>query len=46
MKMSIRIDLSELCGGELEPGHTTLEIWRSEQLIVIRDVPADVYQQC
>jgi YgiT-type zinc finger domain-containing protein len=45
-KMSNRIDLCDLCGSELEPGTTTLEVWRGEQLIVIRDVPADVCQQC
>jgi YgiT-type zinc finger domain-containing protein len=46
MKIVNRIDLCELCVGELESSSTTLEIWRSEQLIVIRDVPADVCQQC
>ena len=39
-------DHCDLCGGELESGKTTLEIWRRGQLIVIRDVPADVCQQC
>ncbi|HIC94142.1 MAG TPA: type II toxin-antitoxin system MqsA family antitoxin [Anaerolineae bacterium] len=39
-------DRCDLCGGELRPGKTTLEIWRGEELIVIRDVPADVCQQC
>jgi len=28
------------------PGKTTLEIWRGEELIVIKDVPADVCRQC
>ena len=36
----------DLCGGELKPGKTTLEIWRGEELLVISDVPADVCQQC
>ena len=30
----------------MKPGTTTLEIWRHDQLIVIRDVPADVCRQC
>jgi len=36
----------DLCGGELRPGKTTLEIWRDAELIVLRDIPADVCQQC
>lgn len=39
-------DRCDLCGGELKPGATTLEIWRGEELVVIKDVPADVCQQC
>ncbi|MFQ6057577.1 MAG: type II toxin-antitoxin system MqsA family antitoxin [Anaerolineae bacterium] len=45
-KMNDTIDRCDLCGGELKPGKTTLEIWRGEELLVIRDVPADVCQQC
>ncbi|MBQ10576.1 MAG: hypothetical protein CMJ45_03390 [Planctomyces sp.] len=44
--MSTAIDRCDLCSGELVPGKTTLEIWREEQLVVIRDVPADVCVQC
>ena len=40
------VDRCDLCGGELKPGETTLELWRGEQLVVIRDLPADVCQQC
>ncbi|RMF38675.1 MAG: type II toxin-antitoxin system MqsA family antitoxin [Chloroflexi bacterium] len=40
------MDRCDLCGGELRPGTTTLEIWRGEELIIIRDVPADVCEQC
>ena len=40
------IDQCDLCNGELRPGKTTLEIWRGEELIIIRDVQADVCQQC
>lgn len=40
------VDRCDLCGGELKRGKTTLEIWRGEELIVIRDVPADVCQHC
>ena len=39
-------DRCDLCGGELQPGKTSLEIWRGEELVVIRDVPADVCRQC
>lgn len=45
-KMSDTIDRCDLCGGELGAGKTTLEIWRGEELLVIKDVPADVCQQC
>ncbi len=45
--MTIEIDRCNLCvGGQLEPGATILEIWRGEQLIVIRNVLADVCRQC
>ena len=40
------IDRCDLCGGELKPGMTTLEIWRGDELLVIKDVSADVCQQC
>lgn len=40
------VDRCDLCRGELQPGQTTLEIWRGEELLVIRDVPANVCQQC
>ncbi|MGQ9625488.1 MAG: type II toxin-antitoxin system MqsA family antitoxin [Anaerolineae bacterium] len=43
--MNKAIDRCELCHGELKPGKTTLEIWRGEELLVIKD-PADVCQQC
>jgi YgiT-type zinc finger domain-containing protein len=44
--MSDSTDRCDLCGGELRPGTTVLEIWRGKELIVIRDAPADVCQQC
>ncbi len=44
--MNTPMDRCDLCGGELRPGTTTLEIWRGEELIIIRDVPADVCEQC
>jgi len=40
------MDQCDLCGGELVPGKTTLEIWCGEELLVIKDVSADVCQQC
>lgn len=45
-KVSRIVDRCDLCGGELRPGKATLEIWRGEELLVIRDVPADVCGQC
>ncbi|MDI6791575.1 MAG: type II toxin-antitoxin system MqsA family antitoxin [bacterium] len=39
-------DQCDLCGGELKPGKTTLEIWRGGELLVIKDVQADVCRQC
>ena len=45
-KMNDTIDRCDLCGGELQPGKTTLEIWLGEELLVIRDVSADVCRQC
>ena len=45
-KMNDTVDRCDLCGGELRSGKTTLEIWRGEELLVIKDVPADVCQQC
>ncbi len=43
--MNNKVDRCDLCRGELKPGTTTLEVWRDTQLIVIRDIPADVCQQ-
>jgi len=45
-KMSSIVDRCDLCGGELRPGTTTLEIWQGEELIVIKGVAAEVCQQC
>jgi YgiT-type zinc finger domain-containing protein len=44
--MKASVDRCDLCGGVLQPGKTTLGIWHGEELVVIRDVPADVCQQC
>lgn len=40
------VDRCDLCGGELKRGKTTLEIWSGGELLVIKDVPADVCRQC
>ena len=45
-KIKEGIDRCDLCGGELKPGETTLEIWRGEELLVLKNVRADVCQQC
>ena len=44
--MKQKLDRCDLCGGELSAGTTSLEIWRDEELVVLRDIPADVCQQC
>ncbi|PKO20307.1 MAG: YgiT-type zinc finger domain-containing protein [Chloroflexi bacterium HGW-Chloroflexi-1] len=44
--MSIVVDRCDLCGGELRSGTTILQFWRGGELIVIRDIEADVCQQC
>ena len=33
-------------GGELAPGKTTVKVQRGETLVIIKDVPADVCQDC
>lgn len=33
-------------GGELAPGKTTVKVQRDDTLVIIRDVPADVCQDC
>lgn len=45
-EMSPAADRCDLCSGPLVPGQTTLEIWHGGDLVVFRDVPADVCQQC
>jgi YgiT-type zinc finger domain-containing protein len=44
--MNDTVDRCDFCGGQLRPGTTALELWIGEELVVIRDVPADVCQQC
>ena len=38
--------LCDLCGGELSQGTTSLQLWRGEELIILRNIPAEVCQQC
>ena len=33
-------------GGERAPGKTTVKVQRGETLVIIKDVPADVCQDC
>ena len=40
------VDRCDLCCGALKPGRTTLEIWRGAEMLVIKDVPAEVCEQC
>lgn len=44
--MNDTVDRCDICSGQLKAGHTNLEVWRGDQLLIIRDVPADVCQQC
>ena len=44
--MSDAVKRCSLCRGYLDPGVATLEIWLEGQLVVVRDVPADVCGQC
>ena len=44
--MNKKIDRCDLCGGELKPGSTTLDIWYKSELIIIKDITADVCDQC
>lgn len=36
----------ELCGGTMAQNTTSLHLWHDEQLVIVRDVPASVCQQC
>ena len=45
-KIKEGIDQGDLCGAALKPGETTLEIWRGEELLVLKNVRGDVCQQC
>lgn len=44
--MNTDLDLCDFCSGILGPGKTTMQFWLGEQLVVVRDLPADVCQQC
>ena len=44
--MTTTRDLCDLCGGELVPGKTSVELWHGEELLVLRDIPADVCAEC
>jgi len=45
--MKKMIDRCDICGGELLHNQTTdLNVWQDKELIVIRDIPADVCSQC
>ena len=45
-KVSAAVVRCDFCGGELKSGQTTLEIWRGAEMLVIKDVPGDVCEQC
>lgn len=44
--MNKKDERCDFCEGKLAQGKKTLEFWRGEELIVIRNVPAYVCQQC
>jgi len=39
-------DVCPLCGGPLEPGIATIPFLLGNNIVVIRDVPADICAQC
>jgi len=39
-------DICPLCGGPLEPGIATIPFLSGNNVVVIRDVPADICAQC
>lgn len=44
--MSTQRDLCDLCGGELVPEKTSVELWHGEELLILRDIPAQVCVEC
>jgi YgiT-type zinc finger domain-containing protein len=44
--MSDAVKRCSLCRGYLEPGSATLEVWLDGELVVVRDIPADVCGDC
>ncbi len=44
--MKPKRDLCDLCGGELAPGKTSLEIRYNGELIILNDIQATICGQC
>ena len=38
--------ICDLCGGELVAGMTSLQLWHEQDLVILRDVPAELCEQC
>jgi YgiT-type zinc finger domain-containing protein len=36
----------DLCGGSLAKGETSLDIRQKGELVIVKDIPADICQQC
>lgn len=38
--------ICDLCGGELLASTTSLQLWHAQDLVILRDVPAEICDQC
>ena len=44
--MKPKRDLCDLCGGEMAPGKTSLEIRHNGELVILKDIEATICGQC
>jgi YgiT-type zinc finger domain-containing protein len=38
--------ICDLCGGDLNASTTALQLWHEQELVILRDVPAETCEQC
>ena len=38
--------ICDLCGGAYIAGTTSLQLWHHQDLVILRDVPAEICKQC
>lgn len=38
--------MCDLCGGTLVAGTTSLQLWHDQDLVILRDVPAEICERC